>query len=253
MTGYWLVMAMLVVAIACVVVAVAAELDGAAKRRKPAGHRPVWVALGASDAAGTGTPDPARDNWVARLATRLPPDVTVRNLGVSGSTLAQARAEQLPAALAASPDVATLWLAVNDLAAGVPLPVYERELAAVLEALVNAGARVVVGNVPDLSRLPGLADTPDEARMLRTTAEHWNAAIGRLAAAYGAEVVDLFGPGEELGAHPDYFGEDGFHPSPAGHERLAELFRPAVERALEQARVGTGEEAAGSRAELETA
>ena len=238
--GYWIVIAMVVVAIVAVVAAGAAE-DGRERRRvrKPRpgkDERLVWVALGASDATGEGTPDPPRDNWVARVAATLPRDVAVRNEGVGGSTLAEARRDQLPRALAASPDVVSLWQVVNDLVSGVPLAVYERELAAVLDALSAAGCRVVIGNAPDLSRVPALGAAADQATLLRLTAEHWNAAVARIAFAHRAEVVDLFGAGTELAGQAEYVGADGFHPSAAGHQRLADLFRPAVERALEASR-----------------
>ena len=238
--GYWIVVTMVLVAVVAVVAAGATE-DGAERRRvresrQRKGERLVWVALGASDATGEGTPDPARDNWVARLAATLATDVTVLNEGVGGSTLAEARRDQLPRALAAAPDVVSLWLVVNDVLSGVPLAEYERELAAVLDALSAAACRVVVGDVPDLSRIPALGAAADQATLLRLTAEHWNATIARLAFAHDAEVVDLFAAGAEPPDQVDYFGADGFHPSAAGHQRLAALFRPAVERALDAAR-----------------
>jgi len=238
--GYWIVISMVVVAIVAVVAAGVAE-DGTTRGpvREPRlrhGERLVWVALGASDATGEGTPDPVRDNWVARVAATLPSDVTVLNEGVGGSTLADARRDQLPRAIAAAPDVVSLWLVVNDLLSGVPLADYERDLATVLGALSTVDSRVVVGNVPDLSRIPALGAAADQATLLRLTAEHWNATIARLAFAHDAEVVDLFAAGAEPSDHVDYFGADGFHPSAAGHQRLADLFRPAVERALDAAR-----------------
>ena len=234
MIGYWIVVAMVVVALIAVLVGAAAEPAGPLPARpgRAAGRGIVWVALGASDATGDGTPHPAADNWVSRLRSDLPADLEVVNLGVSGSTLAEARRDQLPRALAAAPDVVTCWLVVNDLARGIPLAAYERELAALLSELALAGCRVVLGNVPDLSRVPALAGSPEHAAVLRLSAEHWNAAIARIAAAYRAEVVDLF---DEPPTGAD-FGPDGFHPSPAGHARLAARFRPAVERAIAAAR-----------------
>lgn len=231
MTGYWVVIALMACALVAVVAAAANE--GESDTRRPASRparrqRPVWVALGASDLAGEGTPVPHRDNWGAQLAAALPMEVTLHNLGVSGSTLAYARREQLPSALAARPDVITCWLAVNDLASGVPLPAYERELSALLMALRASGSSIIVGNVPDLARVPALTRGAVPPAALGHAAEQWNAAIARLADAYDAEVVDLFAEAASV----EDFGPDGFHPSPAGHRRLAARFRPAVERAL---------------------
>ena len=231
MIGYWVVMAMVVCALVVIVVACANEVDPGDRHHAPRpaeSRRPVWVALGASDLAGQGTPVPQRDNWAAQLVAALPIEVTLRNLGVSGSTLARARREQLPAALAAQPDVVTCWLAVNDLASGVPLPAYERDLSALLAALRGAGRPVIVGNMPDLARVPALVAGPMPAAALRLAAEQWNAAIARIAAEHDVQVVDLFADPASV----EDFGPDGFHPSPAGHRRLAARFQPAVERAL---------------------
>src|ERR1700687_3224317 len=72
----------------------------------------TYVAMGASDAVGLGARDPITEGWVPRFGARLGSDAQVVNLGVSGSTLAQALEEQLRPALDAQPDVVTVWLAV---------------------------------------------------------------------------------------------------------------------------------------------
>src|SRR3954453_24025772 len=89
-------------------------------------RRPLtYVAMGASDAVGVGATNPETDGWVPRLGAELGPNTRVVNLAVSGSTLAQAMQEQLGPALDAQPDVVTVWLAVNDLNARVPLEQYD--------------------------------------------------------------------------------------------------------------------------------
>src|SRR5438093_6097124 len=114
--------------------------------------RPLtYVAIGASDAVGVGAKDPVTEGWVPRLGARLGADTRVVNLGVSGSTLAQALDEQLGPAIDAQPDVVTIWLAVNDLNARVPLERYAADLDTLLGQLeTTTHARVLVGNVPDL-------------------------------------------------------------------------------------------------------
>ncbi|MDQ6673218.1 MAG: SGNH/GDSL hydrolase family protein [Chloroflexota bacterium] len=187
----------------------------------------TYVAIGASDSVGVGADDPVTQGWVPRFAGRLGPDVQVVNLGVSGSTLAQALDEQLGPAVDAQPSVVTVWLAVNDLNARVPLDRYAADLDTLLGQLEATHARVLVGNVPDLSGLAvyrGIDPGP-----LRAEVDRWNAAIAASAAKHGAVLVDLFGPvGREVADHPEYVSPDGFHPSSGGYQRLADVFGQAL-------------------------
>jgi lysophospholipase L1-like esterase len=182
-----------------------------------------YVAIGASDAVGVGAPDPTVQGWVPRLAGLLGPDTQVTNLGTSGSLLHQALTEQLPAAVAADPDVVTVWLAVNDFNARVPLESYQADLDTLLGTLRDqTHAQVLVGNVPDLSLVAVYAGL--DPALLRAEVGRWNAAIATTAAQHGATLVDLHGYWAELARHPEYVAADGFHPSAAGYARLAEVF-----------------------------
>jgi len=231
MIGYWLVIGLVAVAVAVVILVGNAESPIPSRR---ASERTVgfirWVALGASDATGEGTPDPAQDNWVSQLRVSIQNDdeIVLHNLGVGGSTLAMARVAQLPRALELQPDIFTSWLVVNDFLAGVSLTLYEHELTTMLEQLATANCRVIVGNLPDLSLLPDMAGLSEQPELIRSTIAHWNAAIARIATAYGATVIDL-GDGPTVA---DDLSDDGFHPSRAGHARLAARFLPSVETAI---------------------
>lgn len=197
----------------------------------------VYAALGASDAVGVGADDPETEGWVPRLHRTMPAGTRLVNLGVSGSELSEALHQQLPVALAARPDVVTVWLAVNDLKNGVPLTRYERDLDRMLGDLRETGATVLVGNVPDLASLP----VPDAALLqygvpsraaLRVEIARWNAAIARLAAKHRAVLVDIHREWRELRLHPEYLSGDGFHPSTQGYARLARLWWEALEPRL---------------------
>jgi acyl-CoA thioesterase-1 len=185
----------------------------------------TYVAIGASDAVGVGAQNPETDGWVPRFGAQLGPNVQVVNLGVSGSTLAQALDEQLGPAVDAQPDIVTVWLAVNDLNARVPLPQYAAELDTLLGQLQTTHARVLVGNVPDLARL-GVYKNVDQAALESTVAE-WNGVIADTTARHGAVLVDLFARWQDLAEHPEYVSTDGFHPSTAGYQQLADLFAAA--------------------------
>lgn len=231
MIGYWIVVAMIGCALAAVVVAGATEAEAVPSsdvRDRQIRRRTVVAILTAPAAPSIGAAEVGRETWVSRLAGGLAPGVVVHHETVGGRTLAEARRDRLPAVLVAEPIVVGVWMVLDDLATGVPLRDYERELAATLTTLTAAGCRVALGNVPDLGRAPGLDGGSDHAVVLRLTAEHWNAAIGRLAATYGAEVVDLFDEPGVVGES----GSDGFRPSPGGNARLVARFRPAIRRAL---------------------
>ena len=185
----------------------------------------TYVAIGASDSVGVGASDPATEGWVPRFGARLGPDVQIVNLGVSGSTLAQALDEQVGPAVDAQPTVVTVWLAVNDLNSRAPLERYAADLDTLLGQLESTHARVLVGNVPDLGRLAIYRGTDPGA--LQAEVARWNAVIGASVARHGAVLVDLFGTWQEVADHPEYLSQDGFHPSTEGYQRLADVFAQA--------------------------
>lgn len=191
------------------------------------------VVMGASDAYGVGAYDPDRQNWPTQLAGDLPQPIHLVNLGIPGATLAQARQEELPIALAQRPQILVVWLAVNDIIADVPLSTYSADLRSTLAALKaeSPGTRVFVGNVPDLSRLPYF-DMRDPAT-LRAQVSQWNVAIAQVCAAEGATVVDLASTWGRLGDHADYISSDGLHPSTLGAAELAAYFNAIIRQTLD--------------------
>jgi acyl-CoA thioesterase-1 len=191
-------------------------------------QRPLtYVALGASDAVGVGAKDPETEGWVPRLGTRLGPHVRVINLGVSGSTLHQALSEQLQPAVDAQPDVVTVWLAVNDLNARVPLERYAADLDTLLGSLQQTHTHVYVGNVPDLAALAAYRGV--DPGPLSATVDAWNLVIADSAQRHGATLVDLYAHWQDVAQHPEYLSADGFHPSSEGYAALANVFAQAVD------------------------
>lgn len=192
----------------------------------PAAFR--YVAIGASDTVGVGSSDPANGSWPARVAARLPAPRSYTNLGVSGSIASQAAREQLPAALSLKPHLVTVWLAVNDLNAGVSAVEYAAALRSVIEPLVRGTeARVFVGSVPDLRTVPAYASQDQVGLLARINA--YNAAITSLAATLADRVVvvDLF-TGSAALTSTITVSADGFHPSDDGYARIAERFLAAI-------------------------
>jgi lysophospholipase L1-like esterase len=190
--------------------------------RTQAARPTTYVAIGASDAVGVGAKDPLTEGWVPRLGARLGPEARVINLGVSGSTLAQALDEQLGPALDAQPDIVTVWLAVNDLNARVSVERYAADLDTLLGQLETTHARVLVGNVPDLGGLAAYRGI--EPGPLRAEVDRWNKVIADTTARHGDTLVDLYSLWQEVAQHPEYLSADGFHPSSEGYLALAAVF-----------------------------
>jgi acyl-CoA thioesterase-1 len=213
----WARLAVLLVA-GLVVVFAATGCSARAQAARPT----TYVAMGASDAVGLGARDPVTEGWVPRFGARLGSDARVVNLGVSGSTLAQALDEQLGPAIDAQPDIVTVWLAVNDLNARVSLDQYAADLDTLLGQLETTHARVLVGNVPDLGGLAayrGIDPGP-----LKAEVDRWNRVIADTTAWHGATLVDLYSRWQEVALHPEFLSADGFHPSSEGYQALADVF-----------------------------
>jgi acyl-CoA thioesterase I len=192
------------------------------------GPRLMFAAIGASDAYGVGTANPAKDNWPTLLAGDLGPSVRLTNLGIPGATVAIAQRDELPIALHIQPDLVTVFLGVNDLLDNVTTAAFTTQISALLIQLhTQTAARVFIGNLPDVTLLPEFSRFDPIA--LRTQVIVWNAAIAHAAAEAGANVVDLFNGWGELAQHPDYVSPDGLHPSTVGAERLAAVFAAAIE------------------------
>ena len=190
-----------------------------------------YVAIGASDTVGVGATDPASGSWPARVAGLLPAGSAFVNVGVSGSIAAQARERQLPAAIALRPSVVSVWLAVNDMNAGVTPDAYREALAAIVDGLITrTDALVFVGNVPDIRGVPAYADA-DKALLTAQIGAYNGAVAAATAGRDGrAHLVDLHTGSAPLVSTITVSG-DGFHPSDHGYQLIAERFATAMRAA----------------------
>jgi acyl-CoA thioesterase-1 len=188
------------------------------------------MALGASDSVGVGSSDPSTKSWPALLRNRMPRGTAYMNLAVSGSTVARALVEQLPDAAVHQADAITVWLAVNDLNQGIDPLAYRGDLARLIEGLRANRARVFVGTVPDLTKVPVYAQV--DPALLTSRVAAYNDAIRAVATARREQVVvvDLF-TGSDVIARESVVSPDGFHPSDRGYELIAERFASAMRTA----------------------
>lgn len=217
----------LIATIAALLVLAAVACTAEESTRPAPTAAPLYVAIGASDSVGTGARNPASEGWVPQLHQKMPPGTRLANLGIGGLQIHQAIDQVLPVAADLRPSIVTVWLAVNDFAAGVPLEAYRADLDTLLGALSQATqARIYVANLPDLSLLPAFRNHPPAE--LQAEVRRWNEVIAAAAAAHGAVLIDLFAGWSELRDHPEYISRDGLHPSSRGYRRLAEIFWEAI-------------------------
>jgi lysophospholipase L1-like esterase len=185
-----------------------------------------FVALGDSQTEGVGDGDDATGlvGWADRLAFRLAeagPDLEYANLAVRGRLAGQVRAEQLPAALALEPDLATVSAGLNDVlrprfdAAGVA-----REVEGMFRALTAAGARVATLTYPNIALVSPLL-RPLAPRLLRL-----NALLREAAARHDVAVAD-FEP-HASATDPRLWQPDRLHANSVGHDRIAAAMAEAL-------------------------
>jgi acyl-CoA thioesterase-1 len=141
------------------------------------------------------------------------------NAGVSGDTTAGGLA-RLDWLLKQEPAVLVVGLGGNDGLRGTPLETIERNLRAIIERSRKAGARVL---------LLGVLIPPNYGPVY---ASGFEAIYERLGEEPSVAYVPYFMRG--VGGVPDMNLPDGLHPTPAGHEKLAENVLPALEKLLRE-------------------
>jgi acyl-CoA thioesterase-1 len=195
-------------------------------------EKPIsYAAIGASDVVGAGADDPTSQSWVNVLHGMMPPGTRLTRLGRGGITLHEALAVEVPQALAAQPDIVTMWNCVNDVGRGIALNDYLRDLDKALSLLTReTDANIYLLNVPDLSILLPPQGDPTQRQLIQGGARQWNQGIAATAAKFRGRVhvVDILPISAEVLARPDYLSSDGFHPSTSGYRRLAEVVWEAI-------------------------
>ncbi|QUQ63826.1 SGNH/GDSL hydrolase family protein [Kutzneria sp. CA-103260] len=185
-----------------------------------------YVALGDSQTEGVGDGDDQHGliGWADRLATRVAassPDVLYANLAVRGKLAGQVRAEQLDAALALKPDLATVAAGLNDMIRpGFDAARVAGHLEDMFAALTAAGARVATFTFPDVARMSPLF-RPLAPRVLEL-----NALIRAAAARHGVAVADFYP--HAAATDPRIWAVDRIHANPEGHARIAGAMAEAL-------------------------
>jgi len=203
----------------------------------------VYVAMGASLALGAGA-DPPSKGYVYLIGDRLRqkfPNVCVRNLAVGGKTTQHARDEQLPVALTLHPDLITYSAGLNDLQYGVPVETARDNTEFILKTLrEQTKAKIIMTRMSVAEKLPALSvDVPKfqarKGNLSHERVEAYNQAYTELAQKYGATLVDvgaILDPAMTEADIDKLFSYDGMHPNNLGHQKVADVFWPAITSAL---------------------
>jgi lysophospholipase L1-like esterase len=185
-------------------------------------HR--YVAIGDSQTEGLHDygDDGLPRGWADRFAERLAashPEMLYANLAVRGKRTFEVRREQLEAALALDPDLATVVSGVNDVVRpGADIDAVAREIESMYSALASAGCSVMGCTFP----LPATGLTRRVAPRLQSL----NAAIRSAAERHDVLLVEM----EDIPMAADLrlWSADRIHLNPDGHDRLAAAFEAAL-------------------------
>ncbi len=183
------------------------------------GHVARYVALGDSQTEGLndGGFDQGYRGWADRFAERVAevnPDLQYANLAVRGCRARHVRHQQLPAALALKPDLASVVVGMNDmLRHDYDLEETVREVEETFEALISSGSAVFTMTFPNVARMvPMMGWLLPRQRVL-------NERITAAARRHSVPVLDLFDL--ELTGDPRIWSHDRIHGSTLGHTRIA--------------------------------
>jgi lysophospholipase L1-like esterase len=192
-----------------------------------------YVAMGDSTGAGVGSK--THEGYVARIFERIQrehPGSRLTNLCVSGATTSDLVSTQLQRGIDSQPTLATVGIGINDISKGITEEEFARKFEQIISRLKNeTGANIVVTNIPDISYAPAMPAFYREEVEQRIAA--FNARIDDIAKRYDLALVDSFSPTRELlPSHPEFFSNDGFHPSDEGYEYWAKIMWPSVKQAI---------------------
>lgn len=202
--------------------------------REEKGAPVVYTALG--DSTGVGVGAKQGGGYVARLFERIKREreggARLNNLCMSGATTDDVLRGQLQPAINSQPTLITLGIGINDLGHGLAAETFARNYEAIIKRLrEKTSATIVVTNIPDISFAPVVPASAREDTRRRVNL--FNEKIHAIAERYELSAVDVYTETHNIvPTHPEFFSEDGFHPSDAGYEYWAKTMWPTVKSAL---------------------
>jgi lysophospholipase L1-like esterase len=193
----------------------------------------IYTALG--DSTGVGVGARKGGGYVARLFERIKrehADARLTNLCMSGATTDDVLRVQLQPAINSRPTLVTLGIGINDIGHGQSAERFAHNYEAIIKRLrTETSATIVVTNIPDISFAPVVPSTARDETRHRV--ESFNEKIEAIARQYNLLVVDVYTETHQvIPTHPEFFSDDGFHPSDAGYEYWAKTMWPTVKTAI---------------------
>lgn len=155
----------------------------------------------------------------AKFDSKYKDQVEVINAGISGSTTASAES-RLKWFLKTKPEILFLALGANDGLRGVDVDETRKNIEAAIKTSKDADIRVVLGGM----KLP-----PNYGR---AAAKKFDAIYPELSKKYGIGLVPFILEG--VGGVRSLNIEDGIHPNEEGHEKVAALIFPYLEKEVEK-------------------
>jgi acyl-CoA thioesterase-1 len=216
----------------CAMLFTGCNRQGGAEGRPMIAGPIVYVALGDSTGYGVG----AREGgYVKRLFDRINerrPNSTLQNLCVSGATTDDVMRGQLERAVALNPDLVTVGIGINDIGHGLTIEQFSKNYEMILSTLKEkTHARIVVTNLPDVSSAPRIPDSMQSTYQRQI--DQFCQRLMEIAERQGVTVFDIYTiTKHELPSHPEYFSNDGFHPSDEGYELWATQMWPTVAKVI---------------------
>jgi lysophospholipase L1-like esterase len=209
--------------------------EAAAAVNSVRGAAVTYVALG--DSTGVGVGAKSGGGYVARLFKRIEhehPGSRLKNFCVSGATTADVLRSQVGQVTQARPTLITLGIGINDIGHGVTPEQFAANYEEIIKRLRAASsAPIVVANIPDVSLAPVVPAFYKEEAHSRVVL--FNDKIREIAARRNLVVADAYSETREvIPQHPEFFSQDGFHPSDIGYEYWAKTMWPTVKEALGQ-------------------
>jgi hypothetical protein len=237
--GYWVVIAMVLVAVIAVLYAVLAESESHPDHVRPGADTPLVVLMGTR--AIDGSAEVHSPPWPERVRTALTGAVEVYDATVPSARVSDYHGADLVAIFRPPPAVAVIWLGIDDFLLGTELGTFERGLGHLLSSLAAERISLVTLALPDLASL--LAEdgaTPEDIVAARAEIRRWNATITRLATAYHARLLttaDLLS-GIEAPRLIRTQEQGGWFLSEAGNEAVATAVASVITDALAAQRSG---------------